>query len=83
MQIDEYQNKQDLLGAIAGALSEDRADVGISARRIVNSGIVEWDVTLTINHSATIIDSEIDYRGKSPEEIAAVILDCWDREWDE
>lgn len=83
MTINETQNRQDLLGAIGGALVDDHAGVGLSARRIVCSGVVEWAVSLTVDHASTIIDSEIDYRGKEPQEIAKVILDCWDREWDE
>jgi hypothetical protein len=83
MKIDATQNRADLLGAIAGALAEDHADVGLSANRIVCSGVVEWDVVLRVDHSKTVIDSEIDYRTQSADAIAAVILDCWDAEWDD
>ena len=72
-----------LLAAVFSAIDEaSKLRIGLSASRFVDGDSVSWNVFLGVDTQMTVICSEIDYTEAAPEKIAAVILQCWDVEWD-
>ena len=74
-----------LMKAVFMALDEhgDSQEVGLSVSRKCEGDAVEWIVHLGLDYTMTIICSEFCYSDDAPEEIAKIILGCWDTEWDD
>lgn len=72
-----------LIKAVSVALDKTPdPQIGLSANCEVDAdGNWNWDVFLGVDYSMTVIDSQEDYTAKSDIQIARVICDCWQPEW--
>ena len=81
-------NVEQLVAEIDRSRQEDDgedAGRGLSVNRRVEDGLAIWDVFLGngARIPMTVLDAEIDYRDKRTSEIAAIIIQNWDAEWDD
>jgi hypothetical protein len=78
------ESLRSLIDAVSDALDEvDGPSVGLSASCTVKDGAYEWAVVFAADPQMIIIDSATDYTRQSDIDIAKVICDCWDTEWND
>lgn len=80
------QNRAALLAAIKAArANQSNADEahGLYATRRLYHDDVEWLIDFENPSFATVIADDFDISAHSDEEIASIILNCWEDEWDD
>lgn len=72
----------DLIDAVSDALDQEEGpSIGLSASCKVIDGKWTWAVLLGVDYGMTVICSQEDYTNKSDIQIAKIICECWQSEW--